>query len=439
MKLVSNAFKEAMVNPYRVIKASLKLSNGAVYTEQDAIKSLDVQRIGDSSKFYGFGVCHRLNVKLVDLPNIIEPDTDSAMKLELGIELPNGTIEYVSFPTFYLRQKNREEEEEITSLTAYDGLYAASGKQMIDVSFPAAYTLENFITIIANHLGFTGVVKENIPYNDSALLLGYGDITAAIAEDNVVGTDTENNGLPNFDGSESLRYALDTAAEAATCIYYVNGEDKLVLKRLDVNGPAVLTITPEDYITLDHSANRRVKGVCHVTELGDNVISQHEYTGTIQYIRDNPFWELRREIGDLVDYAASCVNGLSINQFDCNWRGNLLLDVGDKIETVGTDGQTKCSYVLDDTILYEGHLAQKTRWEYVASEGETPTNPSTLGAALNNTIAKVDKINQQILLQAKKISENATNIAGIVVTTENITQTVEQVQTNVEVQIGELT
>ena len=63
MKSISNAFKEAMVNPYRIVKASLKLGNGAVYTERDAIKSLDVQRIGDSSKFYGFGVSHRLNVK----------------------------------------------------------------------------------------------------------------------------------------------------------------------------------------------------------------------------------------------------------------------------------------------------------------------------------------------------------------------------------------
>lgn len=432
MKSVSNAFKEAMVNPYRVIKASLKLSNGAVYTEKDAIKSLDIQRIGDSSKFYGFGVCHRLNVKLIDLDNIIEPETGSSMRIELGIQLPNGTTEYVSFPTFYLSQKNRDEEEEITSLTAYDALYAASGKQLLSIGFPDSFTLRTYVNILANTLGLAGVVEENIPANDSAMFFGYGDIASmVIAEDDeVIGTDKENSGLPNFDGSESVRYALDCAAEAASCIYFVNGADQLVFKRLDRDGVAVLHITPEDYITLDHSANKRINSICHTTELGDNVQASLNITGTTQYIRDNPFWELREEIGDLVEYALSVVGGLSINQFDCNWRGNLVLEVGDKIETIGTDGQVKCSYVLDDTILYEGHLAQKTRWEYTVSEGETSTNPSTLGEKLNSTAAKVDKINQKITMYAKKTDENSSNIANMVINTEAIIASVERIETN---------
>lgn len=429
MKLVSNAFKEAMVNPYRVIKASLKLSNGAVYTERDAIKSLDIQRIGDGSKFYGFGVSHRLNIKLVDLDNVIEPDTDSAMKLELGIQLPDGTTEYVSFPTFYLNQKNRDEEEEITSLTAYDGLYAASGKQLFNITFPSSFTLRDYVSILANYLGLTGFVEENIPTDDSAMLFAYGEIIQIIEEGGASGGDVGAN-LPNFDGSESIRYALDCAAEAASCIYFVNGEDKLVFKRLNKDGAAILRITPSDYITLDHSANRRINAVCHTTELGDNVQATMNITGTTQYIRDNPFWELRSEIADLVEYALSIVGGLSINQFDCNWRGNLILDVGDKIETVGTDGQVKCSYVLDDTIIYEGHLAQKTRWEYTVSEGETPANPSTLGEKLNSTAAKVDKINQRITLYAQKTDENSSNISNMIINTESIVATVERIETN---------
>ena len=291
--------------------------------------------------------------------------------------------------------------------------------------------MRDYVSILANALGL-GFVEENIPANDSAMLFAYGDITTAIAEgeDGTIGTDKENSGLPNFDGSESVRYALDCAAEAASCIYFVNGEDKLVFKRLNKDGAAILRITPSDYITLDHGENKRISAVCHTTELGDNVEATMNITGTTQYIRDNPFWELRSEIGDLVEYALSIVGGLSINQFDCNWRGNLILDVGDKIETVGTDGQVKCSYVLDDTIVYEGHLAQKTRWEYSVSEGETPANPSTIGEKLNSTAAKVDKINQKITLYAQKTDENSSNIANMVINTESILASVERIETN---------
>jgi hypothetical protein len=90
---------------------------------------------------------------------------------------------------------------------------------------------------------------------------------------------------------------------------------------------------------------------------------------------------LREDIGDIVENALDNLGGLTINQFSCSWIGNLFLEVGDKIGLITKDNETVYSYVLDDTITYDGGLEEKTQWEYNGEEVGY-SNSSTIGDVL---------------------------------------------------------
>lgn len=415
MLIVSDTFKEAMVAPVRSFEATATLhineddpTETVEYTHNDKIKTIEIQRVGDNSKFYGFGICQRLNIHLVDLEDAIAPISNSAIKIKIGIKLPNGTTEFIAYPTFYLSERHREEEEGEISLTAYDKLDDATVHTVNELTLETPYTIKDFIAACVNLLGLNGVVYEGIAEDDYALNLSYEEGA-------------------NFAGTESVREALNAAAEATQTIYFIDNTDKLHFKRLDISGTAVATITDEDYFALNHSSNRRLTEVAHITELGDNVSAKLEVTGTAQYIRNNPFWELREDVADLVERALAIVGGLTINQFDCDWRGNLPLEIGDKIDLkkVCQDDFVESAYVFDDVISFDGAYKHKTQWSYSNSSAETATNASTLGEAINQTIAKVDKANKEITLVAGKADENSSDISSLELNTESITASVE--------------
>jgi uncharacterized protein YehS (DUF1456 family) len=73
-------------------------------------------------------------------------------------------------------------------------------------------------------------------------------------------------------------------------------------------------------------------------------------------------------------------------------------------------------------------LQEKTRWKYTNEETETEDNPSSLGDALKQTYARVDKVNKQIELMASEVDSNTDNIASMLINTESITATVQRIE-----------
>ena len=231
----------------------------------------------------------------------------------------------------------------------------------------------------------------------------------------------------NFEGTESLQDALVAVAEATQTIYSVGADDVIYFIRLDKDGDPVLTITREQYITMDNSDNRRLQTIISATELGDNVSASTTLIGSTQYVRNNPFWELREDIDTIVEQAIAAIGDISICQFDCSWRGDVALEPGDKIALTTKDGKTITSYLLNDTISYDGSLQEKTQWKYKEEEQEA-SNPSNLGDALRQTYARVDKVNKQIDIIASDVNTNSTNIAAIQLNTDSIAATVSRVE-----------
>ena len=391
----------------RVKAKALHYSDGALantFTENNRIKSIEIQRVGEDSKFFGFGISHRLNIKLIDINRELNFTTSDYFSVSIGLE------EYTQFPNMYITETNRDENTNELSITAYDLLDKTKKHTFSELTLTKPYTIADVVNAVAAFLG----ISANIPSLD-VFNISYADGA-------------------NLEGTESLYDLLTAAAEATQTIFYMNGSNTLVFKRLDISGDAALTITKEDYITLDSGDNRRLQTVCHATELGDNVSASTTQIGTTQYVRDNPFWELRDDIDTLVDNALAAVGNMTINQFSCEWRGNPLLDPGDKIALTTKDNQTVISYLLNDTLTFDGSLSQKSEWNYEDSE-EDESNPSDLGEVLKQTYARVDKANKQVNILVSEVETNKSNISSLQLNTESISATVESLEATTNSQV----
>ena len=427
MLTLSNTHAQKINSPVRSIFARVELYNSsstlaATYNYNDALISYSIERVGDETKFFGYGICQKINVKLRDVERSISITTDNYLKTSIT-SIENSAENYVyPYPIFYVSEVHRNENNNELSITAYDSLYKAAKHTVSELNLTAPYTIEEFATACATLLGLSLSIV-NIADTDTCF-------------------DTSYDEGANFDGTETIRDALNAVAEATQTIYYINNEEKLTFKRLDISGASVLTIDKSKYFSLSSKTNKRLATICHATELGDNVSASITESGSIQYIRDNPFWDLRDDIETLVNNALAATGGLTINQFDCTWRGDYSLEIGDKISLVTKDNSTAISYVLNDTISYDGGLSEKTKWSYSNNDAETASNPTTIGDALKQTYARVDKANKQIELVASETASNSEQIANIQIDVNGISAEVKQVKddvnSNIEVVNGDI-
>lgn len=395
MLATTSAYNSAISASVRTIKAKVELYNGstlvATYTQADKVISFDIQRVGEDGKFFGFGICHRLNVHLIDVQREINISTANTIKISIGAELPDGTTEYKIYPTFQVSEVHRDENTNELSITAYDAIYKASEHAVSELVLTKPYTIKQFVEACASVLGVSVTGHTNF-------ILSYP------------------NGA-NFDGTETLREALDDVAEVTQTIYFLDANNKLCFKQLDKSGNAVISIDKSKYMTLKSGVGHRLQTICMCTELGDNVSESTTLVGSTQYVRDNAFWELRDDIAALVHNAITTIGDISIDVFDCTWRGNPALEVGDKIALTTKDNKALTAYLLNDTIKYDGSLQEKTQWKYDANSTETESNPTSLGDAIKQTYARVDKQEKQITLLASEMNSQ----------TQAIKKTVKQV------------
>lgn len=265
-----------------------------------------------------------MNIHLRDVLREINISTANTLKIYIGIVEAGDTVEYLSFPVIHVTEVNRDENTNELSITGYDVLEYSKGRTVSELNLTAPYTIGTFIAACGNLLGVNTSFTSEL---SNVIEINYPDGA-------------------NFEGTENIRDALTSAAEAIQAIYYIDGYNQLTVKRLSKNGDPVKTISRDDYITLDSGNNRRLQTICHATELGDNVSASTTQIGTTQYVRDNPFWELRDDIATLVNDALEAVGDMTINQFECNWRGCLALEPGDKIKLITKDNKSVISYVL---------------------------------------------------------------------------------------------
>ena len=395
-----------LTSPTRTIKAKVELFNGSTLVDTisstDNLVSVAIDRVGEEGKFFGFGISQKATIKIRDINRVINISTENSFKIYFS----DGGEFITNTPIFYATEVLRDENTNELTITAYDLLHFANKHTVAELDLEEGYSISRFVASAYSVIGADGVEYSAIANSENNLVYIEG---------------------ANFDGTEGLREALTAAAEATQTIFYIDYNNELVFKQLDKDGAAALTIYKADYIELDSKQNKTLAAIGSANELGDNLVTDSSAIGETQYIRDNPFIELREDIDTILENAIAAVGGLTINQFNCSWRGNYLLECGDKIAIETKDGSTIEGYIINDSYTYSGGFKQVTAWSYTEKE-ETAAAPTTLGEVIKQTFAKVDKANRTIELVASETSATAEALASLQLNTESINATVSSIK-----------
>lgn len=406
----TTAYNNAITSKNRQIDATVELYYGSTkrytFTKNDILKSFTIDRIGDMSKFFGFTVIQRFNIHLIDFGRTIDNiTTDCYFKVFLTV---GGQA--IGFPNFYVTEVNRDEKTGELSITSYDKLYFTSQYKIGDYAPEPPYSPRDLMKAISDKMGM------------SCDFLASDEDLAQTVFDNLY-----PQGI-NIEGTESVRDILDALAEATGSIIFIDYRNLLVLKRYSEN--VQVALLKDIYFDLSCKTNRKLTGLCHATTLGNNVLANNNSSGSTQYLRDNPFLDARNDdLEAIVGNLFSLVSNLTINQFSATWRGNPALEIGDRIALISAkENDIFYSYLLNDTLEYNGGLRQTTDWQYEDNETETPANPNNLGELAKQTYAITDKVNKQIELLVSEVKQNSSMISSIELTTDGISANVERVE-----------
>lgn len=414
--IINDELNSVLTGSVRSIKGLVEFNGNStshIFAYNTNLKSFTVDREGVNNKFFGYGICQKLTVKVIDNNSELHLEGPAVMEVYLG---PENDLDFC-LPSFHFQEVSRDENTAELTITAYDILHQASKYTLNDIGYDASknYTLLELVEFIANCMS----LRINTDTLADGLNLSYPE------------------GM-NLEGTETLREILDAAAEVSQSIYYVNVRNELTFKSLDPAGEPVLLIDKSQYFTLKSGEECKITAICNATELGENVIAG-DNSGLTAYIRNNPFWSMRDDIAELVEAAVDRNEGLAAHKFSCSWRGNYLVEPGDKISFVAKDNSVITSYFTTDKLTYNGGLSQTSEWDYNTDSNETASNPTTLGETIKYTYAKVDKLNKRIELVASEMDDVKSSSSQIAIDTSGILNSVELLEEQIDEQNGVIT
>lgn len=399
----NSAHAALLISPSRNIVSKVGLYNGSTllntFLPSGALKNYTVTRTGDK-KFFGYGVTQKIELHLVDKARAINVEKGQKLVSSFGID--NSFIPSAC-PPFYISDVKRDENTNELTIIGEDLLAQMKTHTVSELNLVAPYTIATVVQAIGDLFGI------GVTFEGDMFYLEYAEGA-------------------NVEGTENLRDILDDIAEATQTIYAISNSSTIDFRRLNKTGAANLTINKSDYFTLTGGQVRTLKSIVRATELGDNIESAITEEGETQYLRDNPFLDDINNVASIIDQAIAEVGGTAITEFTCKWRGNYLLEIGDKLDIVTKDNGILTTYLLDGSFTYNGGLNEEISWEYKENEAETANHPTALGDVLKQTLARVDKINREIELVASDGDATKQEIANIIITTESITNTVTNIE-----------
>lgn len=402
-----------------MVKAKVELYDGSTLAAECTcggyLSDFTVSREGEHGKFFGFGVCHKLDMVLIDLYKTLRVYEGFTAKICLG----DGEIFDCPYPDLEITSVSVDKKSGDIKITAYDPLHKASKLTYKDLGITAPYTLRQLTEACARLLGLSVIGL------DSAFNLNYID-----------GDNFER------DESEILRSILNQIAEVTQTIYYINNNNQLVFKRLSTD--SVATYDETKYYEFETAEPKTLKSIGNATELGENLLAENNdiETGVAQYIRENRLLELRDDIPTILEDAVNRVSGLTLYQFELDWSGDYLLEIGDCI-AITYENDATLLYILNDVISYAGTLSEQTSWQYKEDDTETFSNPTNIGDKINQTFAKVNKLEKKITLYVgevvekeldnfnESITEVEEKVTQLELTTDGIKASVENLSTDI--------
>lgn len=375
--------------------ATVYMADGSTVSllPNDTLASMNIESNIPKGKFFGFTASKKLTIELVEkLP------LTKGTKIKPFIKIVDAT-EVANMPFYYIDSVEIDDVNNKTIITAYDALYTASGLYIESLNINYPLTLKDFAETIVEALNCT-------------LIADFTGVNPTLEQDTT-----------NLDGTEDLATLLNAIAEATGTICICTGDDSITFKTLE-RTPSD-TILPGTYFNFTSQEPLTLTKVASSTQLGDNYVTGTD-EGLTQVIWDNPFIELREDVGTLLEAIADKVIGLSMMPYTLESRGNPFYEIGDCLSVLTALGE-KTIYYFNETLAYGGGLKSNTSW--VEGEQErVDANPTTLGETIKQTYAKVDKANKQIDMLVSEVEGNAAAISSLKINTDSIAASVSKME-----------
>lgn len=402
-----------LINAYksnsRELRALMTVYGADAIEYDDNLIKFDIERGAPMGKMFGFAVSQKIKVEVLREYKLT-PDYMGNPLIRPTIQiLIDGKYKSAKFPNFYIEDIEVDETENKSVITGYDIVSLAERYTVNELSIEYPTNLYKFVDAIATKIGLG---FNNLVFDDVSYFTGF-EITEP----------------PNFAGTETLKEVLDAIAEASGTICYSTMSPgqmntQLAFRKLtsaaqdEINGSQYFEFATHDDITLTK--------ITSTNQLSDAI--HYGSAGYEQALWDNPFLTMREDLPTLLETLGDKVIGTTITPFTMKWRGNPVYELSDYIKVKTLSGAEKTVYLFNSSLVYDGGLYSEASWE--ATKGDNITSgPTTLGAAIGQTYAKVDKVNHKIDLVASEVADNTKKISSIEMTTDNITARVDKVET----------
>ena len=398
MQQITNDGLQKFLSPRREISCYIEMNLEDSYEilRNKQIYNWKIERNAEDSKFFGTGVCQKMTLET------IMTDFGSQVRTINPVSGVSGFT--FSTPLFYITEVIQDEVANKITYTAYDGLYFATLHKIKEANLPSTYTIKELAE----------------------------KAVALIPE--LSGVDTSSLNLPftsaNLSGEETCREIFDDIAEATQTNYYVNSENILCFKRM--NTIVSVNVPKTAYFEATTGAAYVLKTIMSVTELGDNAsatatgspdVSGIEVT---QYVRENCFYTQLKDtqLKNALQYAINNVGNSYLYEYSIKWRGITATEPFDIISFANRDGLYVETVLFNDTISYNGGLIEQSSWSYKAQD-ETEES-SGIGERINNTFARVNKVDNTVKIHAGLINNLQEEYAELNVTVDGINTKVQK-------------
>lgn len=369
----------------------------------DYLKSIEIVS-SPVKAFFGYAMSQQTTITFIDKLAELAILEGDIVRPYIGIE-DNGTITYIQKPDFIIGKVDRKQNGIDLIVEGYDLIEKAKEYKPSSLAINLPCNLEQYFNAVCAVLGCQG---------------NYGGL--------INFTITE---LPNYDDNNTLRDILNDLAGACGCICYMSGT-VATMKPLTASNPH--TISKADYFSLTTGTPLTLTSVISTNPLGDNVESG---SGIPQILSDNGFLVNRTDRGTILDSLREAVYGLTVVPYELEWRGNPNVELGDCIELESKNG-TITTFYLSESMSYSGGLKASSNFDFTERDA-LHTNSSTIGEKLNETIAKVDKVNQTIELRVQEAVDDNATIAELKLSVGQIQGTVADLEGDVIAQQTQIT
>ena len=398
MQQISNEGLQKFLSPRREISCYIEMNLEDSYEilRKEQIYNWKIERNAEDSKFFGTGVCQKMTLETIM--------TDFGSQVRTINPVSGVTGFTFSTPLFYITEVIQDEVANKITYTAYDGLYFATLHKIKEANLPSTYTIKELAE----------------------------KAVALIPE--LSGVDTSSLNLPftsaNLSGEETCREIFDDIAEATQTNYYVNSENILCFKRM--NTIVSVNIPKTAYFEATTGAVYVLKTIMSVTELGDNASSTATGSPDVsgievtQYVRENCFYTQLKDtqLKNALQYAINNVGNSYLYEYSIKWRGITATEPFDIISFANRDGLYVETVLFNDTISYNGGLIEQSSWSYKAQD-ETEES-SGIGERINNTFARVNKVDNTVKIHAGLINNLQEEYAELNVTVDGINTKVQK-------------